>query len=56
MDLIFTEVSEGFRSYIELTILLGVLLNVPYIVYHIYLFIEPGYFKVELIRISRYIK
>ncbi len=55
MDLIFTEVSEGFKSYIEFTLLIGILINVPYIVYHIYLFIEPGYFKVELIKISRYI-
>ena len=53
-NLIFTSISEGFTSYLEFTILFSIVLNIPYILYHIYLFLEPGYYFVELYSIKKY--
>ena len=45
--LIFTDLMEGFISHIRLSILTAILINVPFLLSQIFIFIRPGLFKYE---------
>ena len=40
--LVYTKLTEAFISYIKLSLLIGVLLTFPYLLYQIWMFISPG--------------
>ncbi len=45
--LIYTKLTEAFISYIKLSLLVGIIVSFPYILYQIWLFISPGLLEHE---------
>jgi len=56
IKIIYTHPAEAFISYIYIGIILGLLLNIPYIAYHIYKYMEGGLYRGESKRLKGKIK
>lgn len=54
LDLIYTELSEGFISYLELCISFGLIINVPYIMLTIYQYNVEGLYSYEEYKVRKY--
>lgn len=55
LDLIYTELSEGFISYLELCISFGLIINIPYIIMNIYQYNVEGLYLYEEYNVRKYI-
>lgn len=54
LDLIYTELSEGFISYLELCISFGLIINIPYIMLSIYQYNVEGLYIYEEYNVRKY--
>lgn len=47
-DFIYTHITEAFLSYICISLYIGLLISIIYIIYQLYIFMKPGMYKKEL--------